>query len=158
MERISRTQKKKAAEALQKMGERLIGLSDTQLDSLALSTELQEAVVTARGLKKHEALRRQLQYIGRLMRNTDTSMIEEMLDRIKVQGDGQRRRFKQTELWRDELVAGNDERFQWVLDRFPDIDRQLFSQLVRSARSQGAPTKARNAARKLFRYLSQLTL
>lgn len=156
MEKVSRTQKKKAAQALQKMGEQLIGLNDTQLDALALPKDLQEAVVTARGIKKHEALRRQVQYIGRLMREADAAVIAKGLKRIQLQGDAQRRQFKQIELWRDELVAGDADRYKWLLDRFSEIDRPFFSKLVRKARSHDAPLKARKAARKLFRYLSQL--
>lgn len=153
MERISRTQKKKNAERLQKLGERLIDFDDTVLDAVGVSEELREAVVQARGIKQHEARRRQLQYIGRLMREAgeDPSEIRSAIERA-VESDGdERRKFKQVETWRNELLAGRRSRYDWLLKNYPQADTAHLRRLIRNA---GAGEK--RAARTLFRYLREL--
>jgi len=156
LDKLSRTKKKKAAEGLQKVGEQLVALDDAQLDALDLPPDLKEAVGETRNFKSHGARRRQLQYIGRLMRNYDTSMVQEALLKMAAKEDQNRRRFKMVERWRDELVAGDDARFQWLLDNFPDIDPQQLKHLVNSACGVTTQMKSREAARKLFRFLIKL--
>lgn len=82
-ERISRTQKKKAVQAMQKTGEALLSLSETQLQSLALPEELRSAVFDAHRMRSHGARRRQLQYIGALMRRVDAEHIQAQVDQLK---------------------------------------------------------------------------
>jgi len=85
----SRTQKKKEDRALQRLGEQLVALSPAQLETMALPDELLIAIKSARKIKAHGARRRQLQYIGALMRHIDPQPIETALARIRV-GDLQR--------------------------------------------------------------------
>ncbi len=87
--RLSRTQKKKAALSLQDLGERLVKLSDEQLKRIDLPGNVLAAVKTARTIKKHNPLSRQMQYIGTLMRKYDPTPVREFLDALK-QGDPQR--------------------------------------------------------------------
>jgi len=77
---ISRSQRKRDVEALQDVGKELVALSPARLAQLDLPPPLLEAVVAAKGISKFGALRRQLQYIGRLMREVDAGPIREQLD------------------------------------------------------------------------------
>lgn len=79
-ERPSRSARKRAAEYMQKLGVRLVGLREAQLLPLALSEELFEALREARRLRGQSAIARQHQYIGRLMRDLDPEPIEQALD------------------------------------------------------------------------------
>ena len=79
-DRPSRSARKRAAEQLQKLGVRLVGLREAQLDQLELPEELREALREARRLRGQSALARQHQYIGRLMRELDPAPIEALLD------------------------------------------------------------------------------
>lgn len=153
MERISRTQKKKNAKRLQKLGERLIDLDDTVIDAIGISEELREAVVQARGIKQHEARRRQLQYIGRLMRKAgeDPSEIQSAIERAEGRDGSEKRKFKQVETWRNELLAGSRSRYDWLLKNYPRADAAYLRRLISNA---GAGEK--RAARALFRYLRAL--
>ena len=153
MDRISRTQKKKNAERLQKIGERLIDLDDTVLDAIGISEELREAVVQARSIKQHEARRRQLQYIGRLMREAgeDPSEIRSAIERAEGSDGDEKRKFKQVETWRNELLAGGRSRYDWLLKNYPQADAVHLRRLIISA-SAGE----KRAARTLFRYLRAL--
>jgi ribosome-associated protein len=156
MEKISRTQKKRAAQALQKTGERLVRLSDAQFNALVLPEDLLEAVALAREIKSHEAKRRQLQYIGRLMREIGSLDIEKELERISAGEAEEKRRFKLVERWRDELVAGNADRQAWLADQYPSIDPQELGRLVGNAQGKQPGTSAKKARRMLFRYLSRV--
>ncbi|MDA8137700.1 MAG: DUF615 domain-containing protein [Desulfobacteraceae bacterium] len=154
-DRPSRTRKKKAAEALQKTGEQLLILSDGQLDRLEISPELKQAVIEARTMTQRGARRRQLQYIGTLMRDTDGPRIQQQLEAMAQQSTLDARRFKQAELWRDELKAGNTQRLEWLLAQFPQMDRNELAGLVRDAQ-HSHPESARKAGKALFRFLRQL--
>jgi len=144
----SRTQLKKEATALQKMGEKLVLLSDDQLDRMELPTRLLEAIQSVRAIKSRGARRRQMQYIGSLMRGA--------LLAIEQGAYGQAKTFHRIEAWRDQLVDGDDDRFQEILDTFPDADRRRLGQLVRSARKEKEKNAPPKSARNLFRYLNAL--
>ena len=153
MDQISRTKKKKAAEKLQKIGEELVRLEDAQLDELDLPPELRDAVSEARAFSSHGAYRRQLQYIGRLMRNCDSASIQQALENLAAGNDARSRRFKIVTRWRDELVSGNPDCLDRLLADYPDMDRLHLVQLVDCARGVSTRINAKAAARKLFRYL-----
>ena len=155
MEKISRTQKKKKAQTLQKLGERLVALTDDQIANLDLMPELEEAVLMVRQMTRHEARRRQMQYIGRLMREIDPGDVEKALDQLQSQKDQERRKFKLVEQWRDELVAGNQARVSWLILQYPDMDRKQLVQMVNQAIGAKNSPKARRASRLLFRFLAE---
>jgi ribosome-associated protein len=159
MVQLSRTQKKKNAERLQKLGERLIALDDAVLDAICIPEELRQAVMQARGIKPHEARRRQLQYIGRLMREAGQtpSDIQSAIERAKGSDGDEKRKFKQVETWRNELLAGSRSRLQWLLKSHPQIDSAHLRQLIRDAVADRQRSGAgKQAARTLFRYLRAL--
>jgi ribosome-associated protein len=152
----SRTQLKKEATALQKLGEKLVLLPDDQLNRMGLPTALLEAIQTVRAIKSHGARRRQMQYIGTLMRSVDTEPIEQALLEIEQGAYRQAKAFHRIEAWRDRLVDGNDDAILDILATFPDADRQRLGQLVRSARKEKEKNAPPKSARNLFRYLKAL--
>jgi len=158
MEYISKTQKKKEAEALQYLGEKLVKLSNEQLKGIDMSEELASAVKQAKAIKSHGALKRQMQFIGTLMRKIDPSPIQEAIDRIKQGNYKKAQEFKETERWRDELMAGNKELMEEILLKYPSADRQQLSQLVRNAVKEKKNNKPPKAFRLLFRYLAEIKL
>jgi ribosome-associated protein len=109
----------------------------------------------ARKIKSHEARRRQMQYIGRLMREMDTGLVEMALEKISAGEAEKKRRFKLVERWRDELVDGNDHRLKWLIEEYPSIDPHELGRLVDSAQSKHPGLNSKKAGRMLFRYLSQ---
>lgn len=154
----SRTQKKKEVRELQKLGERLVSLSREQLSGMALPRELLEAVVFAQNTSKHGARRRQMQYIGALMRTVESQPIRSALAAIDAGEYARQQKFRLAETWRNSLMEGDDALIEGIIAQCPTADRQRLGQLVRSARKKGT-TKAQQtppAARKLFRYLREL--
>lgn len=157
-ERVSRTQKKKDALAAQKLGEQLLTLTDEQLEKLDIPDSLQSAVEQARGIKKHGARRRQLQYIGTIMRNLDTQLLKAELEAIFDQGHEHIRRFKQVEHWRDRLAAGGKEQVDELITECPQMDRQTLMKMVQNCQRTGSGSEARKAGRALFRYIRQFLI
>jgi ribosome-associated protein len=153
----SRTQLKKEAVAIQKMGEKLVLLSDDQLSRMEVPAMLMEAIQAVRPMKSHGARRRQMQYIGTLMRSVDTEPIEKALLEIEQGAYRQAKTYHRIERWRDQLVAGADDVVEEFLEAFPDADRQRLGQLVRSARKEKEKNAPPKSARNLFRYLKNLS-
>jgi len=153
----SRTQLKKEAASLQKMGEKLVTLSDEQLSRMGLPTMLVTAIEAVRQMKSRGARRRQMQYIGTLMRNVEVAPIQQAVLEIEQGAYQQARAFHRIEVWRDQLVAGDDSVMQTILATFPDADRQRLGQLVRSARKEKQKNAPPKSARNLFRYLKDLS-
>ena len=152
----SRTQKKKADRALQHLGEALLTLSAEQLKAIDMPDELARAVQSGRQMKAHGARRRQLQYIGALMRNIDPAPIRNALERIRGGEVHKALAFKRLEAWRDALKEGDLEMLEEVLAQCPDADRQRLSQLMRNARRDGDARQTTKASRLLFRYLREI--
>ena len=156
-DRISRTQKKNEARALQKLGEQLVALPPEQLAGIEISDDLRNAVIAAGKIKAHGARRRQLQRIGTLMREIDPEPIQNALENIKF-GDHQKLlAFKRIEKWRDELKQGNTALIEEILKNCPDAERQRLTQLARNARNEYAASKGVKSSRILFRYLKQVS-
>ena len=153
---ISKTQKKREAEALQKLGEKLVKLSHQQLRDIEMPDEIREAVEHAKTLKSHGARRRQMQYIGNVMRKIDPESIQEAVSDIEEGGYRKAQAFKETEKWRDELITGNKKLMEEILDTCPSADRQQLSQLIRNAIKEKEKNKPPKSSRILFRYLSSI--
>ncbi len=81
---------KKKAQALQRLGERLVALNEKQVKALVLPDELKEAVALVHEMKSHEARRRQLQYIGRLMREIDALAVEAAIAKLQSRENRER--------------------------------------------------------------------
>lgn len=153
---ISRTQKKKEARALQKLGERLLSLSIEQLNAIHMPDELREAVLEVREMNSHGARRRQTKYIGALIREIDPQPILEAFANIQHGDFKKAAAFKQVERWRDDLKEGNTERIDEILEKCPMAQRQHLTQLTRNAQAEFKKQAGVKASRALFRYLNKI--
>ena len=153
-ELTSKTRKKKDMLALQDLGVQLVELNEQQLASMQLPEELLDAVMEARRLSKHEARRRQMQYIGRLMRDLDAAPIRERLEQWKGQGRAHTAQLHAIERWREELLAG-DPALARFLDQHPDADSQKLRTLIRNARREQSADLPPKSYRELFRILRE---
>ena len=142
---------------LQKTGERLVELSPELIKALDMPQDLRDAVLLAQTIKKHGGLRRQMQYIGAIMRTVDRTPIEKFFE-DRDRGHKQAAlNFQQIEKWRDDLIAGNDSLADAACRQFPVCDRQRLHQLIRNARKEREAQQSKTkAARALFKYLKEL--
>ncbi len=156
MDDKSKTQKKKAAHSLQKLGEKLLKLSREQIKDIDIPEDVRDALNLARTIKSREGLRRQVQFIGSLMRKIDSGPIQQAVDQIEQGAYKKALDFQETEQWRDELIAGNEELIEEILENHTNADRQQLSQLVRNARKEADNNRPPKSARVLFRYLREI--
>lgn len=152
----SKSQRKRDSTALQELGEQLTEAKPSVLVKCQLPEKLMSAIEEYQALpNKHGAQRRQIQFIGKLMRLLD----EETLDRIHAQlnrnVEMEKRRFQRVEELRDRLVAGDNSVLTEVLTAHPQLDAQIVGQLVRQARKEQEQNEAPASSRKLFRLLRE---
>jgi len=157
MERKSKSQVKREMLALQSLGERLVGLRPDQVRRIEMPEDLREAVLLAARLRKGEALRRQLQYIGTLMRDADPEPIRKALEEMSCGRAIDMQRFRRIERWRDDLVNGSDEPLDEIVRDYPEADPKWLRQCILNARRERAENQAPRSARALFRYLRDLS-
>lgn len=153
----SKSQRKRESTALQKMGERLITMPESQFLKIAMPDALRDAVRDARKMKSRRALYRQRQFIGKLMREIDSSAIAAALAEQDLEASGAAKRFHQLERWRDRLIEQGDALLGELVHAYPAVDRQHVRQLIRQAQLERAGDKPPASARSLFRYLKSLT-
>lgn len=160
----SKGQLKRETEHMQKIGEKLLGLTEAQLATLPLTERLIDAVTEGKRLKERtEALRRHKQYIGKLMREADVPTIEAQILTFETAHTLNTRRFHDLEHLRDALIAGDNAVIGEVIARFPAVDSPRLRQLVRNAKKEHEqnlvhPDKTEHThGRKLFRYLRELS-
>ncbi|MCC6533081.1 MAG: DUF615 domain-containing protein [Burkholderiales bacterium] len=138
--------------ALQALGEALVELTNAQLSGLHLPEALADAIVEARRISSFEARRRQMQYIGRLMREADAGAIAEHIARIRQERQRDASRQHELERWRERLLAG-DAALTELAQTTPALDVQRLRTLVRNARNEQARGLPPKASRELFRTL-----
>lgn len=151
----SKSQRKRDATRLQELGAALVELPAAKLATFALPENLLRAIADARGIQAHGGRRRQMQYIGKLMRDVDPGPIEEKLEQIRVGHHTASAHFHRLERLRERLIEDGDEALTELLSDHADLDRQQLRQLVRKARQEREKQQAPRAARQLFRYLRQ---
>ena len=156
-EQLSKTQIKAQMVAMQKLGESLVHLGQSSLAKIPMDPELLDAVMLARKiLRKKEGYRRQLQLIGKIMRNIDVAPIEQALSNIKSAHKKLNDAFHGTEMLRDAILKEGDSKIESTIADYPMLDRQKMRQYVRQANKQLAESKPPKASRELFQYLKQI--
>lgn len=152
---LSKTKRKEAMHALQDIGKELVKLPANKLERLALPDELRRAVEDCRRFTKHEAIRRQMQYIGRLMRGVDEEPIARQLAAWRGESDEEKALLHRIERWRDRLIE-NDEALTLFLNEHPQADATQLRQLIRNARHEAAQNKPPKSSRAIFRLVREL--
>ena len=156
----TRTDLKRASTELQKLGEDLLTLRTDLMARLDLSEKLVDAVAEAKRITNFEGKRRQMQYIGKLMRGLDDEQLNAVRAALNEQLNGSAEdnlRLHQAESWRDRMVADDDAVGEWIA-QFPGTDIQQLRSLVRQARKDAVPEKPGEAQRhgKAYREIFQL--
>jgi ribosome-associated protein len=138
--------------ALQDLGSELLTLSDDQLATVPMPENLRDAVLEARRITDFEGRRRQLQYVGKLMRSTDAAPIRERVDSFRASSREHTARLHEIERWRERLIeeAGT---LAELVDRYPHADSQQLSTLARNARREREQNHPPKSFRALFKAL-----
>ena len=157
-DRPSKSQVKRDMHALQALGRRLVDLPAARLAALDLDEPLREAIALAQRIRSHEGRRRQIHYVGKLMRQADAEALRAQLDLWDSGSREQARAMHRLEALREQLIA-DDEALTAVIDRFPSLDVQALRAQIRAARKESQQNQAlpqgREPARKHYRALFQ---
>jgi ribosome-associated protein len=154
-ERPSKSQLKRDMDALQALGARLIELGKERLAKIDMPDELREAVRDAQRFTQHGARRRQLQYIGRLMRNVDPAPIQAAIDELDGISAAANARMHALERLRERFLA-DEGVLNEIASRGATADFQQLRQLRRNALKERAENKPPRAFRELYRVLREL--
>ena len=146
---ISKTRRKKDATALQVLGKELVQLSHEQLKRIEMPESLREAVLECKRFNKHEAIRRQMQYIGKIMRDMDAEPIAAQLAALKAPSARDNAIFHLAEKWRLDLIADPDA-LPLFAKSFPAADVPQLRTLIEQTRAERAKGGGVKRFRELF--------
>lgn len=157
LQRPSKTQRKKVSHDLQDLGEELVKLPQDRLDDLRLPEPLLDALAEWRRTRSFEGKRRQMQYIGKLMRNVDAEPLREAVTAFKLGSARDTLALHEAERWRAELLADDEALTGWV-QAHPDTDVQQLRTLIRAARKDAAAAPEQRSGRgyrELFQFIKR---
>ena len=155
--RPSKTRRKKDSHDLQDLGEALVAMPDGRLVDLPMDESLFDAIRQYRVTRTHEGRRRQMQYIGKLMRRNDPEPLREAVAAMQLGQAKDALALHDAERWRNELIASDSALDGWLVEH-PQADVQQLRSLIRAARKDAsvAPEqRSGKAFRELFRFLRQ---
>ena len=155
----SKNARKREQQALQELGEKLIALKDSELDTIDLSEDLLRAVRVATRIKSHGALRRQKQLIGKLMRQVDAEPIRVGLVNLDASERREKRLFARAERWRDKLTGGDGQALTDFEAEIGGSDaelRQLLSELAMTVNERAEKTLKRQVFRRVHDILVRI--
>jgi ribosome-associated protein len=157
-ERPSKSELKRQAHEQQSLGQALAELNDSALAAAPLTEALREAIAEFKRTRSHEGRRRQMQLIGKLMRQADIEPLREAVAAAQLGRAHDSLALHQAEHWRAELVAGDEALTRWVAEH-PQTDLQRLRALIRNARKEAdlAPEQRHGRAwRELFQFIRPL--
>ena len=123
---------------------------------MGLPDNLAKALDDARKIKQNSALKRQLQYIGKVMRTVDIEPIQEQYLKLTNHYDKDIKTLHNLENWRDKLLSNGDKALEELLNEAPNADRQHLRQLIRQSAKETKLKKPPKSAREIFKYLKTL--
>ena len=151
----SRSQLKRESAAIQGLGEELCKLPGQVLQDMGVDADLREAIVVWQKTRSHGGKRRQMQYVGKLMRGVDTRQLFLSWQRFKADGAAAAKALHDIEDLRQRLVDDAPGVWSEVFAEFPDINKQELEQLVKEARAEQSAGKPPRAFRAVFRLLRE---
>ncbi len=152
---VSKSQRKRDALALQVLADEMIRLSPAELAAVPLPVDLRDGVTSARELRRG-AYRRQVRYLGRLLRDIDVAPIGSAVDAHRGTSHADKARIKRLERWRERLMEEGDTAVAELLDEYAHADAQQLRQLLRNAHREQAAARPPRSLRQLFRFLREL--
>jgi len=152
----SKTEIKREMHQLQDFGQKLVEMSKHQRSRLPLTDELKYAMVVADRIRgKHEALRRHIRHIAKILLETDLAPIHQAIDVMANKHQQETAKFLRLEGLRDELIEQGNDAVEALLTEFTQMERQKLKQLVRHAAKEKKAEKLGKHYRNLFAYLKE---
>jgi ribosome-associated protein len=153
---ISKSQRRRDALETKSLASDLINLNASRLAQLPLEENVREAVEEARQIRSHVARKRQLQYLAKLLRRIDTTVITQTIESFQNEARQLGARQHRVETWRDFLLESGDTALGKLLEQRRDSDGQAIRQLLRNVQREASRNKPPAAYRALFRLLRDM--
>ena len=157
VERPSKTRRKEASHDLQTLGAALLEMQDERVAGLGLGETLVDAIRAHRKMRSHEARRRQMQLIGKLMRSADVEPARQAIAEMQLGHARDSLALHRAERWRAELIAADDATTRFASE-YPGADVQQLRALVRNARkdqSLAPEQRSGRAYRELYQFIRE---
>ena len=157
LQRPSKTRRKDDSHELQSLGAALVELSEARLAGLGLAEPLLDAIAAYKRIRTHEARRRQMQLIGKLMRSADVEPLRQAVGELELGRAQDSLALHQAERWRAELIADDGAATRFASEH-PGVDTQRLRALVRNARKDAAQApeqRSGRAFRELFQFIRE---
>ena len=157
-DRPSKSELKRQSNELQKLGEQLIEAPRDRVKRVPMPDEVKDAILMAQTITNHEGRRRQLQYVGKMMRTLDeeeVTVIQRTIESWKGASKAETASLHALERRRDKLLA-DDKALTQLLEEHPHLDVQHLRTLIRNARKEQAENKPPKAYREIFQILKDL--
>jgi len=150
----SKTEIKREMYQLQDFAQKLIEMSKHQRSKLPLSEELKADMVLADKIRnKHEALRRHIRHVAKVMSEMDLAPIHHAIDVMNNKHQQETAKFIRLEKMRDDLIEQGGDKIEALLVEFTTMERQKLRQLVRQAGKEAKAEKPAKYFKELFAYL-----
>ncbi len=157
--RPSKSALKRASHDLQELGKQLLAMPDSRLDGIAMPERLREALAMYKKTKSFEGRRRQLQFVGKVMREVDAEPLREAVAAYQLGHARDALQLHQIERWRLELINDDADALTRWMATFPHSDVQQLRNLIRQARKDAAAApeqRSGRAFRELFQVLKEI--
>lgn len=157
-DRPSKSELKRQSNELQKLGEQLIEAPRDRVKRVPMPDEVKDAILMCQTITNHEGRRRQLQYVGKMMRTLDeeeVAVIQRAIESWKGASKAETAALHALERRRDKLLA-DDKALTQLLEEHPELDVQQLRTLIRNARKEQAENKPPKAYREIFQILKDL--
>ncbi|KDE40769.1 putative alpha helix protein [Nitrincola lacisaponensis] len=155
---ISRSEIKRQMEALKQLGKRITELRADQQEKVPMDATLRAAIAETRRITSNGALKRHMQYIGKLMRHADIEAIRAALDTFDTASQAHNQKFHALEQWRERLLQPGEAgttALEAFIQEYPQTDIQQLRQLIRNTRREQEKQQPPTQFRKLFRFLRE---
>lgn len=157
-DRPSKSELKRQSNELQKLGEQLIDSPRDRVKRVPMPENVRDAILMCQTITNHEGRRRQLQYVGKMMRTLDeeeVAVIQRTIESWKGASKAETASLHALERRRDKLLA-DDKALTQLLEEHPQLDVQHLRTLIRNARKEQAESKPPKAYREIFQILKDL--
>lgn len=151
----SKSEQKREADALKTIGIELVKLNLETLNELLPDGELKSAIIAAKAISSHGALKRQLKFIGKLMRAVDSADIITKLENINADNKAQSAKFHLLEKWRDKLINEGGEALTAFINEYQIKDIQQLRHLIKKATDENILGQTTTHKKALFKYIRE---
>ena len=154
---VSKTELKKDSKKIQQFGRKISELTINNIEAFKFPLTIYEAVIGLKNLKSNSAKKRQVQYLGKLLREFDLTHAFLVMKQLEVSSQKEIQRNHIIEGWRDKLLSNNDSITEFV-DEYPKIDRQSLRQTISNAQKEKKDNKGSKYSRQLFKLIKDIIM